>query len=183
MDTGDKSTAKSETETISFSHLAECIENTASVSHNQHAWLPSAALKIHVNQFSHLVVKGEEKRVVLSFVGLCIGDDLPNIPVNTLKRRKSSEYSFCSIISHCKKTKFIHFSYESVSSLANECSLRNILHGPHSPAHLLCPEELQPGSETKRPLSHPGVDRTTGTLRQKTLQWWYSQQIQEWKTT
>lgn len=47
-----------------------------------------------------------------------------------------------------EKTELSCFSYESLSSLANECSLRDILHGPHSPAHLLCSEELQPHSET-----------------------------------
>lgn len=122
-----------------------------------------------VNQFSHLVIKGEEKRVILPFVGLCVSDYLADIPAEE-ERRESSE---CICISICspfpyrekKKPAFSHFSYESLRSLANECSLRNILHGPHSPAHLLCPEELQPGSETTRPLSHQAADRPAGTLR------------------
>lgn len=129
----------------------------------------TAALKIHVNPFSHLVVEGEEKRVVLPFVGLCVSDYLSNIPVEE-ERRESSDCSIFSTFPCCKKkkkTEFSHLSYESLCSLANECSLRNILHGPHSPAHLLCPEELQPGSETTRPLSHPAADRPAGTLRWK----------------
>lgn len=52
-------------------------------------------------------------------------------------------------------------------SLANECSLRNILHGSYAPTHILCPKELQPDSETKRLLSHPAADKMAETLRKK----------------
>lgn len=117
------------------------------VSRNQYTFL---SFKNLWNQCSHLVVEGEKKGVILSFVSLCISDDLSDIPVEAVK--KNSECSFCSTFSSCKTTEFSYFSYESLSSLADECSLRNILHGPYSPAHLLCSEELQPGSETRRPM-------------------------------
>lgn len=64
------------------------------------------------------------------------------------EREKRNKVSFSFQYFMLEKTELSCFSYESLSSLANECSLRDILHGPHSPAHLLCSEELQPHSET-----------------------------------
>lgn len=37
-------------------------------------------IKNHINSFNHLIVQGEEERVILPFVGLCVSDDLPDIP-------------------------------------------------------------------------------------------------------
>lgn len=54
---------------------------------------------------------------------------------------------------------FIQSIYKSLSSLADEGSLRNVLHGPHSPSHLLRPEQLETDSETIRLLSHPAAAR------------------------
>lgn len=101
-------------------------------------------IKNHINSFNHLIVQGEEERVILPFVGLCVSDDLPDIPESIGGGGVTFSFQYFML----EKTELSCFSYESLSSLANECSLRDILHGPHSPAHLLCSEELQPHSET-----------------------------------
>lgn len=67
----------------------------------------------------------------------------PQRTCGSIKRRERAQ-------SHAVNTELSCFSYEGLFSLANECSLRDILHRPHSPAHLLCPEELQPHSKSKK---------------------------------
>lgn len=51
---------------------------------------------------SHLVVEGEEERVILPFVGLCISDDLPDIPVEALGGKELRAQLLFNI-SCCKK--------------------------------------------------------------------------------
>lgn len=47
----------------------------------------------------------------------------------------------------------LRVSYDLAHVFANEGPLWDVLHGPHSPAHLLCPVNLQPNSQTV--LDHP----------------------------
>lgn len=82
----------------------------------------TAALKMYVNQFSHLVIKGEEKRVILPFVGLCVSDYLADIPAEE-ERRESSEcicISICSPFPYRKKKKTT--TLHSVISLMKACA-------------------------------------------------------------
>ncbi|MEQ2207751.1 hypothetical protein XENOCAPTIV_017970, partial [Xenoophorus captivus] len=90
---------------------------------------------------NHLVVQSEEERVVLSFVSLSITDDLSYVPVKVSTTRAYHAIA----LQHYKQYNngFNYFSSVSISSLANKCSLRYFLQGPHSPAHLLCLVELQ----------------------------------------
>lgn len=54
--------------------------------------------EIHVNQLKNLIVEGEEERVVLPFIGLCISDDLPDVPV------EASEWKELQFKISCCKT-------------------------------------------------------------------------------
>lgn len=152
---------------------------------NSYPTCMTAALKIHVNQFSHLVVEGEEKRVVLPFVGLCVSDYLSNIPVEE-ERRESSDCSICSTFPRCKKKKknwIQSFLLWKPVLTRKWMFLEEYPAWPSLPSPSSVSWRAAAGLWNNKAIISPSSWQTSRNIKMKTLQWCYSRQFQEWKTT